>query len=413
MEHSWQFYLFCSLICVMAQGFFSMFEMACVSFNKVRLQYYVGLNMKRALWIQALWAKPSRLFGTTLIGVNLFLQVGSEFSRRFYESIHLDPDFAPITQILLVVIFGELAPMFAARRHSEQVAMLYIPVIFTISKILFPLIWFIEGLNHVLQRLFGKKKDTDLFLSREEIQRAFEERDTQISTSEKDVFTTFSTRFFSLRNKTAGHAMIPLHLCPMIPSSSTLEEMKHALSVHYSPFLPLYHRQKENVVAIAYPRDFLKYVVGKKVIDYARPPWFIVQTDPLLSILKQFKRNNQSVAVVLDESGQAVGVLTLDDLVDEIFGEPSDQLFQEDEEQVSSLYIERTLSGDMLVSQFNVQFHAALAHEPDETISELLNRLFKHHPVKGESIRIEQFEFIVSEPALFGAKSVSVRTRTK
>lgn len=412
MSHSWGYYLLLTILCIFAQGFFSMFEMACVSFNKVRLQYHAGKEKKRALWIQALLGKPSRLFGTTLIGVNTFLQIGSECSRRFYESVHLDPDFAPISQVLLVVIFAELAPMFAARRHSEQVAMLYIPIIYLFSKLLFPIIWCIEGLNHFLQRFFGRKVESDLFLSREEIQRAFEERETLIGNEETNVLTTFTSRFFSLRNKTVSQAMIPLANALMIPSSSTWEEMRHALSVQYSPYLPLYHRVKENVIAVAYSRDLLKGKEGKKVIDCAKPPWFITQQDPLLSILKQFRRNNQSVAIVLGESGTAVGILTLDDLVDEIFGESIDALLQE-EEEISFFHMERTLPGDMLVSTFNEKFHAEIFHEEGDTLSDLLNKTLKHHPSKGESIRIDTFEFIVEEPTLFGSKTVLVRTITQ
>ena len=111
-------YLFLTLLSVAVQALFAFFEMACVSFNKVRLQYYVSIRSRRAIWINYLLKRPSRLFGTTLIGITASLVVGSECSRRFYESIALDPDWAPLTQVPLVVIFGELAPMFAARRLS-------------------------------------------------------------------------------------------------------------------------------------------------------------------------------------------------------------------------------------------------------------------------------------------------------
>src|SRR5579862_3451905 len=120
MSHSWIFFLGCSLISILIQGFFALFEMACVSFNKVRLQYFASLGKKRAIWLSELIQQPSRLFGTTLIGIASSLQIGSEFARKFYESIGFNPDFAPITQVFLVLIFGEMVPMFAARRHPEQ-----------------------------------------------------------------------------------------------------------------------------------------------------------------------------------------------------------------------------------------------------------------------------------------------------
>jgi CBS domain containing-hemolysin-like protein len=78
-------YLFYTLLSIAIQGLFAFFEMACVSFNKVRLQYYVSLGTKRALWLNYLIQRPSRLFGTTLIGITTTLVVGSDCSRRFYE----------------------------------------------------------------------------------------------------------------------------------------------------------------------------------------------------------------------------------------------------------------------------------------------------------------------------------------
>ena len=101
-----------------------MIEMACVSFNKVRLEYYVSKGKKRALWLSFLLHHPAYLFGTTLIGVNVALIIGSECARRFYAALGLNPDLAALTQILLVLIFAEISPMFAGRRYAEHVASL-------------------------------------------------------------------------------------------------------------------------------------------------------------------------------------------------------------------------------------------------------------------------------------------------
>src|SRR5580658_9565833 len=124
MKGSWQLYLFFIIICLIVQGFFAMIEMACVSFNKVRLQYYVSKGKKRALWLSFLLHHPAYLFGTTLIGVNTALVIGSEYSRRFYDAMGLSPDLAPLSQIVIVLIFAEISPMFAGRRYAEHVAML-------------------------------------------------------------------------------------------------------------------------------------------------------------------------------------------------------------------------------------------------------------------------------------------------
>lgn len=133
-------FLLLVILSLIVQGFYSMLEMACVSFNRVRLQFYVSQGNRRAKWLSNLLNNPTRLFGTTLIGVNATMQFGSECARRFYSSIDLSPDWAPITQIFIVLIFAELAPMFAARRYAENVVMLGIPIIYLTSFVLRPVI---------------------------------------------------------------------------------------------------------------------------------------------------------------------------------------------------------------------------------------------------------------------------------
>ena len=133
MSHNWFFFLFLMIASLIVQGFYSMLEMACVSFNRVRLQYFASQKSKRAQWLSYLLNRPTYLFGTTLIGVNTALQFGSECSRRFYETLGLSPDWAPLSQVFIVLIFAELVPMFAARRFAESISMLGIPIIYITS----------------------------------------------------------------------------------------------------------------------------------------------------------------------------------------------------------------------------------------------------------------------------------------
>jgi putative hemolysin len=170
-------FLFFTLLAVGIQGLFALFEMATLSCSRIRLQYYASIGNKRAVWLNALLKRPAHFFGTTLIGINAALQIGSECSRRFYESIHLDPDLAPITQVLLAVIFGELSPMFAARRHPSQIALALVPLMSVISRLLLPFIWVFDLLSRGVYRCFGTSKEAPSFLSREEVAIAFRERE--------------------------------------------------------------------------------------------------------------------------------------------------------------------------------------------------------------------------------------------
>ncbi len=412
MAHSWKFFFFLILTCLAVQGFFAMMEMACVSFNKVRLQYFASKQNKRALWLSYLLHHPALLFGTTLIGVNTALVVGSECARRFYDALGLSPDWAPLSQIIIVLIFAEIAPMFAGRRYAEHVAMLGIPILFFFSVLLRPVIWLLDLLCRWVNRLIGKSVPPGIYFSREELQNMIEEREEMISSEPaKREFNTAAANIFSLKNKTAKDLMKPITLVPLVPSFCTVGEMREIVKDQLVFFLPIYHRTPQNIVAIAYPRDLLRLSANKRIKDSSRPPWFITENNSILHILKQFRRNNQSLAIVLNEKGLATGVLTLDEIVDEIFG-LSDQWmsFEEILPRVYHVIVDRTFPSDMRLDEFNKQFNVNLAYQDAETLEELMKLALGHPASKGESVRIDQFELSVEEATLLGPTTILVRT---
>lgn len=408
---SWKFYLGMMLVCLIVQGFYAMMEMACVSFNKVRLQYYISRGSRRVIWLNYLLNHPALLFGTTLIGVNLALIVGSESSRHFYDALGLSPDLAPISQLFLVLIFAEISPLFAGRRYAEHVVMLGIPILYATSILLRPIIWLLDLLCLAFNRLLKNQKGAGLYLTREELQKVIEEQEVIPAKPAQAEFDTIVGRIFSLKNKRARELMRPLPEVSMVPSICTIAEMRALLSSEYSPFLPIYHKTPENIVAIAYPRDLLRFPENTRVREHARPPWFITENTSILQILKQFQRNNKSLAVVLNDAGLARGILTLDEIVDEIFGQvDSWPSFDEIMPRMHHVVLDRTFDGDMRIADFNAQFHVHLPDEGAETLNELVTAKLGHPPAKGESVRLDQFELTVEEASLLGAKEISIRT---
>jgi CBS domain containing-hemolysin-like protein len=403
--HSWRFFLGLIVLCLVVQGFFAMAEMACVSFNKIRLQYYVSKKSRRALWLKSLLQHPGYLFGTTLICINTALQVGSEAARRFYDTLNLSPEWAPLSQVVIVLIFAEIAPLFAGRRYAEHAAMISVPVLYFVSFLLRPLIWLFNGFCRVVHRLLGSSKEAGLYLSREEFQKILEEKD-------EEEFNAIAAQIFALRNQTAKDLMQPLSKIQVIPSICTVSEMRVLLNSHYSPFVPIYHKKIENIIAIAYPRDLLRLPENKKVRDHARAPWFITEKDTIMVILRQFRRNNQSVAVVLNETGLARGILTLDEIIDGIFG-LSDQWmsFEEMVPRSHHVILDRTFSGETKISEFNQTYRVHLDAQGVETLEELVTQLLGHPAAVGESVRIDQFELTVEEATILGGlKSIAIRT---
>lgn len=402
MTGSWFDFLLFTLLAVVIQGFFALFEMACVSASKMRLQYLASQGIKRAVWLLELTDRPSRLFGTTLIGITTSLQIGSECARRFYEALHLDPDWAPVSQALLVVIFGELVPMFTARRHPEQLAMAFAPFMIALSRLISPIIWLFDMISKLIHKIMGKSTAVPTFLSREEVQKAFEEGEEI-----REEFNELVSKVFRMKTLFARQAMKPIRSIPMIASTATIAQARHQIMNQYSPFLLVYRPNPQNVVAIAHLRDLLNVDPKKKVLEIAQSPWFVTHDTSLLEILDQFRHNNQSIAVILEATGQVIGVLSFDQIIDTIFGS---ERYARMEVDKSGLYVERTVSGTLSVEQFNRDFLADFAYEKGETLSDFIVSRLQHPPAKGESLEIGPFELTVVEPTIRGAKLISVKT---
>jgi putative hemolysin len=390
-----------TLCALLVQALFALFEMACVSFNKVRLQYYVSLGKKRALWIHFLLKRPSRLFGTTLIGINAALQIGSEASRRFYESIHIDPDFSPVTQVIIVVLLGELVPMTIARRHPERIAIFLAPLMVTLAKLLEPITWAFDQFSRLVHKIISKPVETPLFLSREEVIQTFEAQEFA-----KDEFNAIVNGVFQLKSLSASQLMQPLLNVPLFPTTATVDAVRSQFQRSYIPFFLIYHRSEANIVSIVALRDLFPLSGHQKIALQGKSPWFVAKETSILQILDQFRRNNQSVAVILETTGEACGILTLDQIVDAIFGpeEPGSTT------AVETNFIDRTLEGSMLVSEFNRQFNGNLPDGNNQTLGDLVLSSVDHPPSRGETFRIGRYEITVLEPSLKGAKLLNICT---
>ena len=410
MDKSWHYFLSLLIIALVIQAFYTMLEMACVSFNRVRLQYYVSKNNRRAKWISYLLNRPAHLFGTTLIGVNAMLQFGSECGRRFYASLGLSPDWSALSQVFVVLIFAELAPLFAARRYAEHVTMLGIPIIYVTSIILRPITAVLAGICKVINWLFGVKAQS-AYLSREELQRAIEERDDTVAPTETEEFDPVLMNIFSLKSKIAKDLMDPIDRGKLISSEASIGDLRKLLGLEALPFIPVFHKSKRNIVAIAYPRDLLRHPDESRLRTYARSPWFITEKNSVVEIIKEFRRNNQSLAIVLNQSGIAVGILTLDAVVDEIFGRRDDWVsFGEFSPEKKRVFVDRSLPGETKVTDVNLWFNLTLEGEEDETLEELMGRHLDHRPEKGESLRIGDIELMVEETSLIAGRTISIRS---
>lgn len=393
------FWLFFNFLSIIILAFYSMEEMAAVSFNRVRLQFYVSQGSKRAFWLNSLLQNPSELFITTLIGVNVATFFGSECARKFHYAIGLSPDIAPLSQIILVIIFGELAPMFAARRYSEHVGLMGAPLLYFSAKILTPFIWLLGFTTKIAHQLMGGKANHhEIFLTQDELKNIFEAQD------ETAPDTPITSNIFTLERKLAKDAMTPLNEQTVISSQSTIQQIKERETFNHK-YLVVYHGSIHKIIGIVYIKDLIRASSPKKLKNFCIPPWFVSSFTPLDQIIKQFRRNSEHIAIVLDDQGLAIGYLTFEDILEEIFGKTGLKKAPK-----TALVIDREIDGQITLEALQTELGIKLDGEPLEILSEWMVRHMEHSPSVGEFLIAGPYQFTVTETSLLEIKKVRIET---
>lgn len=402
-----------NLISMFVLGFYSMQEMASVSFNKIRLHYYVSKGMKRAIWLNDLLQDPARLFGTTLLSVNAAMFIGSECARQTYIALGLSPDIAPLTQVLFVILFAELAPMFAARRYPEQVALFGAPILYFSAMLMTPLLWAVSAISTVVDKLAGSKESQkNHLLNQEDLQKILSKQKEEGTEEEPDEFDLLARNVFSLRAKDARLIIEPLTSFPALPVHATISQMRPLLAQSDAQDILVYRYDIQHVVGVVSPRNLLRVPETHPIHAYMTPPWFITRQTKLMKLLHEFRQSNQRLAIVLNEHGLAVGMIKREDLLQELFGKID--LFTEAQRQPPSKFlIDRTFPADLSIGEFNKEFGVTLSSETEKTLAELMTHLLGHPPHEGESVSLPPFELTVVESSLLEATRIAITTRVR
>jgi putative hemolysin len=405
------FWLFSTLFWTGVMSFYSMQEMACISCNRLRLDYSVAQKKRWAILLHSLLENPTRLFGTTLIGVNVGLMLSSESSRQLCEAMNYDPNLAPIVFIPFALIFGELIPIFAARIYADHVSRLGIPILYFSAKLLSPLTAIVDFFFQQANRLMRAKKpkESSAFLSRDELQKMLEDHQGGYGAEQEAPVNAVISNIFSLRSKRAFQLMQSLDTFPCVPATASIATIRSLAATASFPCLPVYHRTKQKIVGITYLKDLLNASDGKKVDEYSKSPCFVNEEMQALELLFLLHDEEVQDAVVLNAKGEAIGIVLFETIVSELL--ESELELPSTTDTQSFLYLEKTLSADTKITAFNEEYGTNISPEECKTFAELVEKLLGRYPTSGDTITLGALELIVKETSLFKAKTILVRTK--
>lgn len=388
----WRIILLVFLLFIAA--FFSASEIALVSINRFRIRSLKEEGNRKAAALDGLLGQPNRFLSTILM-FTLLIQVGaSAIATSLALALKLPVAAAIATGVMtfLIFIFSEMAPKTYATNNPERVALMVSPYINVLSRIFYPLVRVLIYISNGVIRLFGGKTIKEgPFVTEGDIKALVsvaEEQDV-IEEEEKKLIHSI----FEFGDTLVREVMIPRTDMVMLDDESGLEEaLEIILSTGFSR-IPVYHKDFDHIVGILYAKDLLPYLKrGESDVrprDFMREPYFVPETKRVSELLTELRTGPIHMAILLDEYGGTSGLVTVEDLIEEIVGEIIDEY---DRELVLYEHLgdgKYSFDARISIDDLNELLGTDLpAHEWD-TLGGLMYNLMGKIPKQGESVEFE------------------------
>jgi len=383
------------LLCLSA--FFSGSETALLSLDRLRVKYLVQKKRRGAERLEALLNQPDRLLGTILVGNNLVNIAASVFATTLLVQLYGERGELLTILILtpLLLIFSEVSPKSYAAQYPEKVSFFVLRPILLLMWLFSPVVWLVTGVSRLLTRLFRGGVERPI-ISEDEIRSIIsvgEEAGVVAKEKRRMLHGVFELAQIQVRD-----VMIPRTEVVGIEVSANYEQvLRLAQEAHHSRF-PVYEGSLDSVVGIIHSKDILNFVDQPErfsLRELARAPYFVPESKRIETLLQSFRKKKVHLAVVVDEYGGVEGIVTLEDIFEEIVGEIQDE-YDVEEELIRELSPGRLLiDGSVSLRVINKRFRLNLAEEHSNTLAGFLLRVLGQIPREGDECESDGVQFIV------------------
>ncbi len=367
-------------------GFFSGSETALMSLDRLRLKYLVDKKRRGAEQLDQLLDQPDRLLAGILVGNNLVNVAASVFATGLF--VYLFGEQGEFLTILiltpLLLIFSEVFPKTFAAKNAEKVSFAVLGPIRVFLSVLAPVNWVIIRITRLLAKAI-KGDERRQIISEDEIRSIISEGErTGVVAKDK---RRMLHGIFELSKTRVRDVMIPRTELVAIEVSTPFEEaLKLVQEANHSRF-PIFEESFDHILGIIHSKDILNFVNRPEdfsLREIVRPPYFVPESKPIETLLQSFRRKRVHLAVVVDEYGGVEGIVTLEDIVEEIVGEIQDEY---DEEEVLIREIaprHYIIDGSASLRTINRRFDLDLSEEHANTLAGFLLRTMGTIPREGD-----------------------------
>lgn len=313
------------LVCLSA--FFSSSETGMMSINRYRLSHQASSGDTRAQRVMRLLSRPDRLIGVILIGNNfvnnLAASIATIIAIHFFGEV-TGPAVATALLTITILIFAEVTPKTYAAIKPERIAYPASLALEPLLKLLYPLVWLVNAISNGLLRLMGVKSidgGADN-LTRDELRTVVHEAGTLIPRRHQSMLLSI----LDLENVTVNDIMVPRHEVMGLDLDDDLEEILAQIRTSQHTRVPVYKGDINNIIGMLHLRNAARFlsrgdVTKAAIVQEAREPYFIPESTPLHTQLLNFQKQKRRIGIVVDEYGDVEGLVTLEDILEEIVGE--------------------------------------------------------------------------------------------
>jgi len=391
--------LWLAAACLLATMFFSAAEMAFIAANRLRLRHAAEAGSRTAARYLEAFRQPERTLSTAMMGVTIAHIVAS--STATWSLLPVLGRWAPLVVTValtpVMLVFGEIIPKAVAREWATSLILrLYWPLTWA-AALLGPFVAVARLVVSAVLRLFGgREPDSRAFVSREELKALL-----QLEPGEADVTTQEAEmidKIFDLGDTTVREVMVPLVEVTMLPEAATPQEAIAVIRERGFSRIPVYRQRETDIVGVVAAMDLLSRGAQAATLDeLKRTPYYVPETKRIDDLLREMQRARTHMAVVVDEYGGSTGVVTLEDILEEIVGEI------QDEHDRAPASVERLPDGSYLVlartniDELNEALGWSLPKEDYETVAGLVLATVHRIPRKGEEFQIPGYTITVLE----------------
>lgn len=410
------------VVLVLLNAFFVAAEFALVSVHRTRIEEMVARGEQRALAVRRAISDPDRFIAATQLGITLaslglgwvgepalahlidpvisLIPIPASWADLTAHSISAVVGFGLITFVHVVV--GELTPKSIALQRAEQTSLFVAPPMILAEWIFKPAIWLLNGTGNLILRVLGFRAAAghELVHSVEEIKMLMAASADQGLL--EDVEHDMLDAVFDLRQMMVRQVMIPRPEMAVLEANNTLRDMVALQKDSSHGKIPVYENDIDHVTGVLYVRDVVeelaKGTLDVPIRQFTRPAIFVPETARIGVALAVFRDERQHVAIVLDEYGGTAGLITLEDILEEIAGDMPDQFESEDEPEIARRPDGSwELSGLALIEDVNEELRLALVDENYDTIGGFVMGKLERIPQKGDEITAGKAHFRVAE----------------